>query len=390
MRSACAIGLGLALLFASGSARAQEELSKAKPSPSVTIIVIEVQPGVTVGPVRAGVPTGLLTGWTLMPDSNIPAAGGTTGKVSAPSPVSPIAGPFQAMDTNKDGKISQSEFKGPGDVFASVDANHDGYITRPEATRYLAFIGLLSLHEKAREFRTMDTNKDGKISQAEFKGSTAHFAHLDANHDGLITREEAIEAFSGRVRRAMHVARLRSMDANHDGLISASEFKGPNTAFARLDVNHDGMINRAELAQVYRAARSQHVAQATKPIATAPKVAAVTTTKTVTPVPITAVSQGTTPVTVEPWTKRILALDANKDGKVCKAEYLKGLEARFAYLDQDKDGYITAADLTKVVQARKTNPAPAPKPVATGKPAKTATGQSPAKGVKTAGVVKKS
>lgn len=79
-------------------------------------------------------------------------------------------------------------------------------------------------------------------------------------------------------------------------------------------------------------------------------------------------------------------MDANKDGKVCKAEYLKAAEARFTYLDQDKDGYITAADIAKVVQARQTNPGPAAKPVAAGKTIKT--GEPAAKGVKTAGVVK--
>jgi len=349
MRSACAIGFGLAVLFASGMARAQQDLTTAKPIPSVTIIVIQAQPGVVVGPAEQGGPTGVWIGWTPLPPRNNPAVVRPTSQVNAPSPLVPHAGRFQAMDTNKDGRISRAEFKGPSDVFASVDADHDGSITKPEATRaYLAFVGLLSLQEKAKAFRTMDANKDGQLSQAEFKGPKAAFARLDANHDGLITRAEAVQAFHRRVGRAMAVARLRSMDANHDGLISATEFKGPMPAFAKLDVDQNGTISRAELAKVFQTPNARHASQTTQPIATAPKIGAATTT----------------PVTLGPWAKRILAMDTNKDGKVCKAEFLKGLEARFDYLDQDKDGSITTADITKVVQARKMNPALATRPVA--------------------------
>jgi hypothetical protein len=64
----------------------------------------------------------------------------------------------------------------------------------------------------------------------------------------------------------------------------------------------------------------------------------------------------------------ILAMDTNHDGKVCKAESVKGIEARFTDLDQDKDGVITAADIAKIVQARRTHPAPATQPAATGTP----------------------
>jgi Ca2+-binding EF-hand superfamily protein len=388
MRSACALGFGLAVLFAVGTARAQEESTKAKPVPSVSVIVIEVQPGQIAGPVQRPVPAGVVIGRALVPPGTIPAAVTPTTKAQAPSPPAPQLGLFQAMDVNKDGKISAAEFKGPQAVFAAIDANHDGSITRPEATGYLAFVGLMSLREKAREFRAMDTNKDGKVSQSEFKGAKEVFARIDADHDGAVTRDEAIRAFNRRVHRAMVLAQLRSMDANHDGVISASEFKGSVPRFLRLDVDHDGTITRADLAKVFRAAPGQQAARTTKPVAPAPKTTGtLSATKVVAPIAVKTASQAGSPITLGPWVKRILAMDTNQDGKVCKAEYLKAAESRFAYLDQDKDGYITAAEIAKVVQGRRPNPVPAAQPAPAGKPIQTA--EPAANGVKTAGVAKK-
>jgi Ca2+-binding EF-hand superfamily protein len=466
MRSVCAIGFGLAILFASGSARAQEELTKVKPVPSVTIVVIEAQPGVVGVPVGPSVPAGGSIGRTAVPAKTTAAVAQPASKVQVHRSSILLSRPFQAMDANRDGKMSRAEFKGPQALFAAIDADRDGSVTRREATEYLAVVGLISLQEKARAFRTMDTNKDGKISEAEFKGPKAAFASRDANHDGVITPQEAIQAFNRHVRHAIVVGWVRSMDANHDGQITAAEFKGTVPQFVRLDSDHDGTISRADLAKVLRAPSAPQAAQATKAVAPVTKpVAAVTPTKVVQPVPVKPASQAPTPVAQATWAGRILAMDTNHDGKVCKteyikgnearfayldqdkdgaitkadltkviaaaqaraktratvapataaqptpggrgsrlmfilamdtnhdgkvckAEYVKGIEARFTYLDQDKDGVITAADITRIVQARRTHPAPATQPAATGTPAKPVTGK-PAAGVKTVGVATK-
>jgi Ca2+-binding EF-hand superfamily protein len=463
MRSACVVGLALAVLLAGGPSQAREDPAKAKPNPNVTIIVIDSQTGPGGGPVAPRV----LAGWTLTPPGGLPAAGPAASQVKAPPPDDLLGGPFQAMDKDKDGKIGKAEFKGPAVMFESIDANRDGSITRPEAIRYLAFVGLMSLQEKARAFQAADSNKDGKLSQSEFKGTGERFAQLDANHDGEITREEAIRAFQGYVRRAMRLARLRAMDINHDGLISAAEFKGPKPAFARLNADHDGTISRAELGRVFPFASPLKPDVPAKPVASTPKAPAVTPAKAVKPVPVKVTSQAASPAVQGRWLKRIMDLDINKDGKVCKSEFmkgrearfsaldrdkdgaittaelskavaarkariaaaikpatvkadsatatprgrrfglmsimsmdankdgkvskdefLKGVEARFTFLDQDKDGFITTTDLTKVAAARRSGLAPASKPAATGKSPKATSGQPAAKGVKTAGIVK--
>ena len=51
-------------------------------------------------------------------------------------------------DVDKDGRLSQAEFKGSKNVFASIDADHNGFISKPEATRaYLAFVGRMAIGE---------------------------------------------------------------------------------------------------------------------------------------------------------------------------------------------------------------------------------------------------
>ena len=154
----------------------QEELTKAKPVPGVSVIVIEVQPGQVTGPVQQVLPTDVQVGRTVVPPGIIPAIASATTKANALSPSVPYAGPFQAMDTNKDGKISRAEFKGPQEVFADVDANHDGSITQPEATRYLAFIGLMHSRRRPGPTRRWTRTRTARVGQDQFKGPKAVFS----------------------------------------------------------------------------------------------------------------------------------------------------------------------------------------------------------------------
>src|SRR5215468_11492747 len=74
-------------------------------------------------------------------------------------------------------------------------------------------------------FERLDTNKDGKITKAEYEASrAAEFKSADKNGDGFISKEE-FAAYSDQ-RRADFVDRL----------------------FARLDKNGDGKLDAAELA----------------------------------------------------------------------------------------------------------------------------------------------
>jgi len=329
MRFACAIGLSLAFLFAGGMARAQQASSPGKLTPTT-------------------------------PAVNKTTCEKSVAKIGTPAPTVTKADRFAALDVNKDGKIGPTEFRGPKKAFAWVDTDHDGYITRPEATRaYLTNVGRMAIAQRVKAFKTMDENKDGKLSLSEYRGPARAFARIDVNHDGVITSEEARNAFQASVGRYVIATRFRALDANHDGMISAAEFKGPKAAFAQFDRDKNGKIGPVEFARMIRerAAATQVATAKPVPIPAKP-VAVVTKTNVVKAVKTTPTLKSEKPAANVTRLSRVLAMDTNKDGKVGMGEYFKAVEARFVFLDQDKDGYITACDLAKVAALRKTNATP--------------------------------
>src|SRR2546423_5067901 len=109
-----------------------------------------------------------------------------------------------------------------GGRFNAADTNHDGKLSRAEASDFL--VGEI--------FDSRDANHDGKLTEQEWTGGDpgrlADFKKRDANHDGIVTKEEALAY--GRTHGEM------------------------NNIFQEADKNHDGYLNRAEV-QVYYASR---------------------------------------------------------------------------------------------------------------------------------------
>lgn len=85
-----------------------------------------------------------------------------------------------------------------------------------------------------------DPNGDGATSRDELLGaSTARFAQLDTDKDGKLSEAERAAGPGGRM--------LGRADTDGDGSVSADEWKTSVMArFDRLDTNKDGKIDAAE------------------------------------------------------------------------------------------------------------------------------------------------
>lgn len=120
-----------------------------------------------------------------------------------------------------------------------------------------------------------DTNQDGQVTQAEFTAMTdARFNAIDTNGNGQIEAAErqavrearkakwaerraaraartgetaAVAKAPGEMRGKMRASNRPKMDANGDGIVTREEFNAVAMArFARMDANGDGTFSQEE------------------------------------------------------------------------------------------------------------------------------------------------
>ncbi|MBN6150932.1 EF-hand domain-containing protein [Xanthomonas sp. AmX2] len=121
-----------------------------------------------------------------------------------------LAGRFDQLDKNKDGKLTPDESPRhrrhgerrmhDGGALAKLDADKDGRISRDEAKADPKF---------AARFDAMDANKDGFVDQADRQlrakqHRDAWFAEADTDKDGKLSRAEFDVAHAKRGMRHLH------------------------------------------------------------------------------------------------------------------------------------------------------------------------------------------
>lgn len=101
---------------------------------------------------------------------------------------------MQELDTDGSGTLSTAEVEGTrlADKFASIDANHDGELSKPE----------MKAARKARKGRKgkrgggkhkqLDTDGNGSLSLSEVQGTRLadKFTEIDTNGDSELSRDE--------------------------------------------------------------------------------------------------------------------------------------------------------------------------------------------------------
>jgi Ca2+-binding EF-hand superfamily protein len=95
-----------------------------------------------------------------------------------------------------------------------------------------------------------DTDHDGHVSRAEFIAArNTHFAQLDRNGDGIVSAADFPRAARLPAAKAKIDAMITAADANHDGVVTRDEMAhAPTTMFDMADTNHDGYVDQTELA----------------------------------------------------------------------------------------------------------------------------------------------
>ena len=96
----------------------------------------------------------------------------------------------------------------------------------------------------------MDTDNDGVITRAEWRGSVQSFREHDLNHDNVLSGNEVwpgdgVNRRDGSRSEEM-IARFDRADRNGDGRVARNEWTGTTAAFKRMDENGDGIVSREE------------------------------------------------------------------------------------------------------------------------------------------------
>ena len=131
-------------------------------------------------------------------------------------------------------------------------------VSQPEATRAVLLKNLET------NFKSIDTNGDGTLSQAELAAAAlkteqlriallrarldAEFVKLDTNHDGTLSKAEFMAAAPQAAATPPNGAALISqLDKNKDGKVTIEEYRAPVVArFDQADTNHDGILSQSE------------------------------------------------------------------------------------------------------------------------------------------------
>jgi Ca2+-binding EF-hand superfamily protein len=159
---------------------------------------------------------------------------------------------FAELDADHDGFITADELKAFGaklhaqwqqkhaDAQATTGQSQSGTQTAPDASR--------GERMAQRILARVDTDHDGKISKAEFDTeSVALFKRLDKNGDGKIASDE-VPARRWGGKGPM----FGQMDTDKDGKITKAEFTAAeDKMFQKLDTNGDGVITPDELAAMH-------------------------------------------------------------------------------------------------------------------------------------------
>lgn len=166
---------------------------------------------------------------------------------------------FERFDANKDGVVSSEEYT-DAETFKRLDINRDGKITAADFKPYDSQPA--KPDAGAELMKRFDANKDGKISRGELEAAPQLFARLDSDANGELSKDEAAKASAADVAkiktggsqapemgdRPKRRGGMGMLDTDGDGKVSKKEFLAMQAKnFDRMDANKDGALDAEEL-----------------------------------------------------------------------------------------------------------------------------------------------
>ena len=211
---------------------------------------------------------------------------------------------FRAMDTNGDGQISRAEWRGSAQSFRVHDWNGDGVLSGQEVTQLLRQTDNTDPWDwenndtyndwSEQRFATLDRNRDGRLTVAEWGYDLDNFRRADRNRDNVLTRAEFINSDFDDDRGD----RFDYLDVDGNNRITKAEWHGGDQAFSWMDADRNGWLSRNE------------------------------------------VEGEVTETNVDTFNR----IDANSDNRVSRAEWLYS-RASFDRLDTNSDGVLTRREM---------------------------------------------
>ncbi len=112
---------------------------------------------------------------------------------------------FDGIDTDADGKLTEAELEAHrAAMFTAADANSDGMLNAEEVSaQHLARFTESLADRTAKMIENRDNNGDGSLSLDEVEEGPGqrHFARLDSDNDGAISKAEAEAAMENMGKR---------------------------------------------------------------------------------------------------------------------------------------------------------------------------------------------